>query len=330
MLDECVHEGEDAVVVGCGRQNQTVIAESILNSLGHIVAGKIRDNNLLAAFLLKKLCQFHNGLFGIAVDRSVGDQNTFVLGCVGRPFVIEVDVIAQIFVKHGAVQRADDPDVETGGLFEQVLGLQTILAYDAEIVAAGFACPAFGILYVIGTELAEAVCGEEDFVGAVISDHDFRPVHHGRKDKVQDVGTQLQLVAVLDDQLFHSGIQVKELSHEGKGLCVAHDSGVGVGGQEIHDIGGVVGLHVLHDQIIRFSAAQDFLYVAQPFIGKSGVHSIHDDDLLVQDHVGIVGHAEGNHILTLEQVDIMIVDADIFDRICDLHNSISISLNHYK
>ena len=72
--------------------------------------------------------------------------------------------------------------------------------------------------------------------------------------------------------------------------------------------------------MIRLSAAQDFLQIAQPLVGESGVDRVHDGDLLVHDDIGVVSHAQGDNILTLEQVDIMIVDADILDRICDLHN----------
>ena len=84
----------------------------------------------------------------------------------------------------------------------------------------------------------------------------------------------------------------------------------------------MIGLHVLHDQIIRLSAVQDFLQITEPLIGKFHVHSVHDSDLLVHDDIGIVCHAERDNILTFKQVDLMIIDADILDRICNLHKNI--------
>ena len=130
---------------------------------------------------------------------------------------------------------------------------------------------------------------------------------------------QLELVAVLDDQLLHGGIKIKELSHEGKGLGVSDYSRVGIDIEEIEDICGVVRLHMLHDQVIGLTAAQNFAEFSEPLICKFYIHGIHDGDLLVHDDVGIVGHAVGDYILALKQIDDMIVDTDVLDRICDLH-----------
>ena len=74
--------------------------------------------------------------------------------------------------------------------------------------------------------------------------------------------------------------------------------------------------------------ALPFLEIAQPLIGELHVHGIHDGDLLVQNDIGIVSHAERDNILTFEEINLMIIDTDILDRICDLHNwKFSISYN---
>ena len=318
MVDEGAHEGVDIVVVGRGRQHQAVIAEGVFHSLSHIVAGQVSDDDLGAAFLFQKSGELFHSLFCVAVDGGVGDQDALILRGVGGPLVIEIDIITQILGEDRAVQRADDLDIQCRGFLEQVLGLQAVFADNAEIIAARFACPVF-LLDIEGSEFAEAVRGEEDLVRAVIGDHDFRPVDHGSKDEIQYMRAQLELVAVLDDQLLHGGIKVKELSHEGKGLGVSDYSRVGIDIEEIEDICGVVRLHMLHDQVIGLTAAQDFAELSEPLICKFYIHGIHDGDLLVHDDVGIVGHAVGDYILALKQIDDMIVDTDVLDRICDLH-----------
>ena len=42
---------------------------------------------------------------------------------------------------------------------------------------------------------------------------------------------------------------------------------------------------MLHDEVIRFLAAQNFLDVIQPLVGKTGVNRIHDSDFIVHDHI---------------------------------------------
>ena len=42
---------------------------------------------------------------------------------------------------------------------------------------------------------------------------------------------------------------------------------------------------------------------------KMPVHRVHHGDLIVQDHIGIIGHSVGDGILALKQVYLMIVYA---------------------
>ena len=55
-------------------------------------------------------------------------------------------------------------------------------------------------------------------------------------------------------------------------------------------------------------------------MGEVLVHSIHNGDLLIQDHIGIVGHAAGHPVLPLKQVHLMIVNTYIANIVCDEHN----------
>ena len=77
---------------------------------------------------------------------------------------------------------------------------------------------------------------------------------------------------------------------------------------------------MLNDQIIGLSAVEDGLDIVQPFMGEVLVNGIHDRDLFINDHIGIVGHAVWHLVLAFKKVDAVIVDAYIFDGIGDFHN----------
>ena len=192
-MDKLLHKGEHIGVVGGGGQDQTVIAEGIRHSLGHIVPGQIVDDHR-AVQSLQLLFQPQRGLPGVAVDRGVGDDNPFAFGAVGGPDVIEVDIITKVFLQHRAVEGTDDGNVQSRGLFQQGLDLGAVFAHDADVVAAGFVGPL--LLLVQGTELAEAVSGEQDLIGAVKAHQHLGPVDHGGGDEGQGMAAQIQGIAL--------------------------------------------------------------------------------------------------------------------------------------
>ena len=73
----------------------------------------------------------------------------------------------------------------------------------------------------------------------------------------------------------------------------------------------MVRLHVLHDQIIRLTIRKRVLEIVEPFMLEARVDRIEHGDFLIFHNVGIVCHAVRNDILSLEQIDRMVVDADI-------------------
>ena len=85
----------------------------------------------------------------------------------------------------------------------------------------------------------------------------------------------------------------------------------------------MVGLHVLHNQIIGLALTQRLVQIVQPLKLKVAVNRIHHGDFLVTDHIGVVCHAVGNHILTLKQVDFVVVHTNIDDVVCHFHRKTS-------
>ena len=76
---------------------------------------------------------------------------------------------------------------------------------------------------------------------------------------------------------------------------------------------------MLYDQIIRFPVTQNLLNIIQPFVGKIGIYGIHNCNFFIQDHIGVIGHAVWHFVLAFKKVNLMIINAYIFDSICDFH-----------
>ena len=254
----------------------------------------------------------------MAVDGGVGNQYTGFLGAVGAPNVVFFDVVAQVFLENGAVEGADDGNVQGGGRLQQLLHLHAVLAHDADVVPPGLAVPF--VLHIQSAEFAEAVGGEEHLVGLVVGHHDLRPVHHGSKQEGQGVLAQGQGCPVLHGELLHLRGIGEELTQHDKGLGISHHRSLGITLHKGQDVGGMIRLHVLHHQIVRLPAIQHSGDVTQPFLPKTGIHRVHHGDLLIQNHIGIVSHAIGHHILALEQVNLVVIHAHIADIIGNHRN----------
>ena len=181
-VDEGAHKREDLALIGDGSEYQTVIAERILNGLGHVVASQIKDGNLLAASL-KRGCEFLNGDLQMAVHARVGNRDAVVLGLIARPGVVGVEVVAQVLGQHGAVKRADNLNVQIGGLLEHGLHKLAELSHDAKVVTARLAGPALRILDVVGAKLAKAVGTKEHLVGGLVGEEHLGPVNVGGANK---------------------------------------------------------------------------------------------------------------------------------------------------
>ena len=119
----------------------------------------------------------------MAVDARVGNGDALVLGLIARPGVVGVEVVAQVLGQHGAVERADDLDVQISGLLEHGLHELAELTNDAKVVAASLASPPFRILDVVSAKLAKAVGTKEHLVGRLVGEDHLGPVNVGGADK---------------------------------------------------------------------------------------------------------------------------------------------------
>ena len=134
------------------------------------------------------------------------------------------------------------------------------------------------------------------------------------------MAAQRQRVALAHRQTAVGVIAAVELLHHPECRLRGHHGGGGPGIHKAHDVGAVIRLHVLHHQIVRRAARQRRRQVVHPLSAEVGVHRVHDGHLLIQNDVGVVGHAQGHVILPLKQRHLMIVDADIADIVADKHD----------
>ncbi len=190
----------------------------------------------------------------------------------------------KVILKRGAVQRAYYGNVQRRGLFEQRLHLRAVFANYADVIPPCLAVPFF--LNVQRTEFAETVRGEQHLVLGVISYHNLRPMHHGRKNERKLMRAEGKTFAVGNGNLvsFRYG-NVKKVRYHGEGLCVAHYLGVGIRGNEIDYVCRMVGLHMLHHKIVRLAPVQRFLNVGKPFFAEVRVHRIHNGYALIHNYI---------------------------------------------
>ena len=311
VVKEDAHEGEDVCVVGGGCQHQLAVAEGVLHRFCHVTAGQIVDHDLGTAAGFQLVCQLQNGLLGVAVDGGVGNDDAFLLRAIGRPGVVKIDIGAEILRKHGAVEGADGFDVKSRGLFQKRLHLSAVFSNDADVVASCLASPLF--LHVKGAKLAEGVGGEEHLVGAVVGHNDLGPMHHGSGVEGEAVTTEGQRVAVGYHKAAVFVLVAEKVLHHDEGLGGCHNGGVRVVLEEVGHVCGVVGLHMLHDQIVGRTTRKSILQIVKPLVGEACVHGVNDGYLLVKNDVGVVRHSVGDGVLTLKQIDSVVVYADVLN-----------------
>ena len=98
--------------------------------------------------------------------------------------------------------------------------------------------------------------------------------------------SKCQAVTICNYQLLSVQIQVsEEISHHSEGLGICNYSCVRICFHEVLDICGMIRLHMLYYQIIRFRTVQDFGYIFKPFVFEISIYGIHNCNLLIHDHI---------------------------------------------
>ena len=85
------------------------------------------------------------------------------------------------------------------------------------------------------------------------------------------MATQVEHVALFDDHLTLGIIGTKVVDHHTEGAHAGHDLGLGVALHKGGNAGGVIGLHVMDDQVVGRTAIKHGLDVAEPLVNKTAV-----------------------------------------------------------
>ena len=216
-----------------------------------------------------------------------------------------------------AVERADQGDVQAGGLLEDGLHLVAVLADDVGVVPAGLVEEVTHEVDLVveevavqGAEGAEGVGGEEDLVRHIVGHDDLGPVDHLGRHEGQRMMAGLQGVALLDRG--GPGVHVKgeELLQHGLGQTAADDLHVGIAQDDVLDAGGVVRLQVLHDQVVQLAAVQHGGDVFEEVVTDGAVDGVEEDGLVIQQQIGIIRDAVADAVDALEHGQTAVIGAD--------------------
>ena len=291
------------------------VAEAGGDDLGGGGDGHIEHHGLVA-LLPESGGEDLRGVLGAAVHAGVGDHHAVLLRGVGAPLIIFIQEGVQILPPHEAVEGADHLQRHVLHLAEEVLDLGAVLAHDVGVVPAGLVHVIPLKVHLVGkdgavkgAEGAEGVGGEEDLVGLVVGHHDLGPVDHGGHDEGQLVTAGVQHVPLLHDPAPVGDIQIRELADHGGGLGVADHGGLGIPEQQLRERGGMVRLHVLDDYIIQSPAVQGVGHIFKKHLADGLVHRVQQHGNVVQQQIGVIGHARGHGIHALEHGQTPVVAA---------------------
>ena len=307
-----MHRREHVGIIRSSSYHQLAHAECIFHGFCHIVSAKVGDGYLRSTLRTEDFCHLLGYFLGAPMDRSVGDEHPFCFHLVLAPCVVQADVITQVFLQDRAMKRTDAGDVQRSSFLQKCLYLSTILATDVEVVTTRFACP---VLFVSQSpELAESVGREEHLVLLVVCHHHFRPMHHRSHEELQGMFAQAQRIAFLHRNGTSVEVRIfEELRHHLDGLGRGNHLHVGVFFQCLGNVSGMVGLHVLHDEVIRCASFEGFFQVCPPVIALAEVNGIHDGHFLIRNQIRIIRNAVRHNVLAFKQIDGGIVHSDVFD-----------------
>ena len=135
----------------------------------------------------------------------------------------------------------------------------------------------------------------------------------------KSVCAEREASAVLDHDATLRKIGSEELLHHTEGAIRGYHDSVGKRLGKGGDIRGMVGLHMQHHEIIGRTVAQLSAQVGKPFLAKARVDGIHHGDLLVHNRIRIICHSVRDGILSLKKIDLVIIDANVFNVFCNEH-----------
>ena len=142
---------------------------------------------------------------------------------------------------------------------------------------------------------------------------------HRSQGEAEGVAAQAERVAFLDGlRAAFQGDAFEELREHLQGGGRGHKRHGRIFFQHPGHQRGVVGLHVVDDEVVGLALAERLGQVGLPGFALAAVGRVEDGDFLVEDDIGIIGHPFGHYVLAFEEVDVEVVDPDEFDGRSDI------------
>lgn len=139
---------------------------------------------------------------------------------------------------------------------------------------------------------------------------------------MQLAATKVEAIALLHSNSATLELNIKEeLGQHLYRLIGCHNAHLGITHQGATDGTCMVGLKVLHNEVVGFATGQSLIKVIKPLVTLTTIYRVHHRDTLIDNEVRVIRNTIGNNILALEEVDIQIIDTNVY-------NTISYILNH--
>ena len=94
-----------------------------------------------------------------------------------------------------------------------------------------------------------------------------------------------ELLPFLDFKLVCDCKSLEEIVYHAECLGVSYDNSLWILFNEMLEVSGVVGLHVLNDKIVRLAVTQYLSHIAEPLVCEIAVNCIKNSDLVVNYHI---------------------------------------------
>ena len=148
--------------------------------------------------------------------------------------------------------------------------------------------------------------------------HRFGPMHHRREHKIEGHAAERELRTVANLNVAAILFAIKSL-HHAESLFIANDLHVGIILAQQGNRTAVVGLHVVHHEVIDRSLTDDFTDIFEVLREKIDLNGVDEARFLVVDQVGIVAHAVGQRPQPFEQRFVAVVHTDVVNFLSDFH-----------
>ena len=205
------------------------------------------------------------------------------------------------------MRRTDIVDVGAGELFQCLLHRGAVFSYDVGVVACHLQPEGFTIDVLVdnaaieSAEAAKGIAREEQrrsILAAIVRlpgrcerHHRFRPVDHRCQHEGQFDNSRFDGIAVFN--LFEGCVETVEALYHLAGLFVSNEGDVGVVFLDECQRPAVVRLHVVDDEVIDGSVADDCMNVLDELGEKTHIDGIDECNHFVHNEVGIIGYTIG-------------------------------------